>query len=311
MGDALVAAAAEAGVRITLLDTLYLHGGLDADGYRPLAGVQRRFGDRSLDAWADRVTARPTGDRVRVGAAVHSVRAVDPASIAKVAAWASEHGAPLHAHVSEQPIENERCRAHHGTDPTPVLDRAGALATRFTAVHATHLTSADIDTLGAARATACFCPTTERDLGDGIGPARRLVDAGARLAIGSDSHAVVDPFEEMRAIELDERLARRERGVLPTSVLLGAATDGHACLGWDDAGAIEIGRRADLVTLTLDSPRTAGARPDSLPEAAVFSAGAADVTHVTVDGADVVVDGRHRTVDVAAELAGAIAEVVG
>ena len=310
MAEALTQAAAEAGIRITLLDTVYLHGGLADDGYLALFERQRRFGDASVDAWAERVSSLRSDARRHVGAAIHSVRAVDPAAIATIARWTAEAGAPLHAHVSEQPGENEQCRAAHGCTPVELLARSGVLSTNFTAVHATHLNDNDIALLGAARASVCLCPTTERDLGDGVGPARRLADAGATLTIGSDSHAVIDPFEEARAIELDERLVGGDRGSFSARELGSAMTAGHASLGWHDVGAIAVGQRADLVTVALDSPRTAGSRPNAVAEALVFAATTADVTHVMIDGELVVDDGRHHCIDVAAELAAAIDAVI-
>lgn len=308
MGDALVAAAGDVGIRITLLDVAYLHGGLGGDGYQPASPLQRRFLSASAAAWMERVDAHRLPAHARSGAAIHSVRAVDPDAIAAVADWAEGAEAPLHAHVSEQPAENDRCMAVHGCTPVELL--ADVLGERFTAVHGTHLTSHDIELLGSSRSTVCLCPTTERDLGDGVGPARHLLDAGVSLAVGSDSQAVVDPFEEARAIELDERLLGRERGLMGTDELLAALGHGHRSLGWDDAGAIEVGRRADLVTVTLDSPRTAGAATDAIAESLVFAATAADVTDVMIDGVAVVAGGRHRTVDVVAELNASIAGVL-
>jgi formiminoglutamate deiminase len=310
MAVALTEAAADAGIRLTLLDTVYLHGGLGGDGYLPLSERQRRFGDPSVDAWAERVSALPFDDRRRVGAAVHSIRAVDPAAISVASDWAASRGAPLHAHVSEQPAENDQCFAIHACTPVELLARQGALGARFTAVHATHLTDRDITMLGETGAAVALCPTTERDLGDGVGPARRLADAGVVLAIGSDSHAVIEPFEEARAIELDERLVRGERGCFTAVDLFATTTAGHAALGWDDVGSIAVGQRADLVTVALDSPRTAGCSTDSLVEAVVFAVTSADVTHVMIDGRDVVEFGQHHRIDVAFELAAAISEVV-
>jgi len=154
------------------------------------------------------------------------------------------------------------------------------------------VTGADVEALGRTRTRTCFCPTTERDLGDGVGPSRRLQAAGSELTLGSDSHAVVDPFEEMRAVELDERLASQERGHWSAEELLVAATStGHASLGFADVGRIEVGAHADLVTLDLRSPRTAGAGGSA--ETAVFAAGAADVLQVVRDG-QVVADAPHR-----------------
>jgi formiminoglutamate deiminase len=295
MGAAVVQAAAEAGVRLTLIDACYLQGGLD------------RFRDADADAWAARVDALGESPTVRVGAAIHSVRAVDPHGAATVAAWARERGRPLHAHVSEQPGENLETKASYGVTPTRLLDDAGALGAAFTAVHATHLTDDDIARLGGARATIALCPTTERDLADGVGPARRLADAGAALAVGSDSHAVVDLFEEARAIELDERLATGVRGHHHAAALLSAATvGGYASLGWPAGGRLAPGAPADLITVGLTSPRLAGTRPADAVAAAVYAAAPADVTHVTVAGRAVVRDGRHQTIDVGRALAEAV-----
>jgi formiminoglutamate deiminase len=309
IGRALVAAAAEAGIRITLLDACYLHGGFDAE----LAPEQLRFGDGSADAWAQRVEALgELGAGARAGAAIHSVRAVDPGSVASVAAWANERSWPLHAHVSEQPAENEGCLAAHGRTPTGVFEDAGALSERFTAVHFTHVAEADVDLLGRAGSRCCLCPTTERDLADGVGDARAIADAGARLALGSDSHAVIDPLEEMRALELDQRLVTGERGHHAAAELLGAAcASGHAAIGWPEAGRIEPGAIADLVTVGLDGVRLAGTGSKHALEAIAFAATAADVRSVIVSGRLVVKEGRHVGIDVAAELRDAIGALDG
>ena len=159
---------------------------------------------------------------------------------------------------------------------------------------------------GAARCSCCFCPTTERDLADGIGPAGALLDAGARLTLGSDSHAVIDLLEEARAVELDERLASGVRGRHDPAALLTMATaHGHDSLGWPDAGRLAAGALADFVTVGDDSVRTAGLRRDPLGTA-VFAASAADVRHVVIGGRVVVADGRHATLDVVAELRGVL-----
>jgi formiminoglutamate deiminase len=308
VGKALIDAAGEAGIRITLLDTCYLHGGIG----QPLNEVQRRFADRDADAWAARADALEDADGVRIGAAIHSVRAVDPRSARSVAGWAAATDRPLHAHVSEQPAENEACAAAYGGTPTAVLADAGALGPRFTAVHATHLTELDVGVLGGSGCCCCLCPTTERDLADGIGPAVALARAGASLAVGSDSHAVIDQLEEARAMELDERLATRERGGQTAADLLRAATaGGHAALGWTEAGAIAPGSRADLVTIGLDGVRLAGATPETALESAVFASTAADITSVVCSGRELVRDGGHASLDVAAELRASIAQVMG
>jgi formiminoglutamate deiminase len=298
MGHAVMQAAAEAGVRITLIDACYLRGGFTEE----LDEVQKRFADRDVEAWVSRVDALPAP-----AAAVHSVRAVDPDSARVVAEWAASRGAPLHAHVSEQPAENQGSLAAHGYSPTALLASIDALSDRFTAVHATHLTDVDVALLGDAGATCCFCPTTERDLADGIGPARRLRDAGARLSLGSDSHAVIDLLEEARAVELDERLATRERGSHSATELLSALTsDGYRCLGVPDGGRIEAGALADLVTVSLDSVRLAGTDPEDALESVVFAGAAPDIRHVMVGGKFIVRDGAHVELDVPGELAEAI-----
>jgi formiminoglutamate deiminase len=307
MGEALVAAAGEAGVRITLLDTCYLAGGI---GVEP-DETQRRFSDDDPVAWAKRASERDrfAGSGARLGAAIHSVRAVDPDAMVVVAAWADERGAPLHAHVSEQTAENDQCLAAYGRTPTELLADHNALSDRFTAVHAVHVTDHDRGLLGDHHCTVCLCPTTERDLADGIAGARSLRDAGARLALGSDSQAVIDLFEEARAVELDERLATGERGRLRSNALLEAATvDGHAALGWADAGRIEVGALADLCTIRLDSVRMAGTDAAHTLDSVVYAATAADVSHVVVGGTVVVRDGGHTSIDVVAELARALAE---
>jgi len=307
MGSALIEAAGQAGVRLTLIDTCYLRAGL---GGEPLAGAQRRFGDGDAAAWAERAGALDDGPMVRVAAGVHSVRAVDPAAMTAVAAWAEGRRAPLHLHLSEQRAENQACLAATGRTPAALAEAAGVLGPRTTAVHATHLTGDDIARLGATRTSVCLCPTTERDLADGVGPASALASAGSPLCLGSDSHAVVDLFEEARAVELDERLVTERRGHhRPADLLQAATAAGMDALGWD-AGRLEPGRLADLVTVGLDSPRLAGARPAEAADQLVFAATAADVRQVVVGGRRVVEDGRHLLVgDVAAALAKAIAAV--
>ncbi|MFQ6394392.1 formimidoylglutamate deiminase [Nocardia sp. KC 131] len=283
MSAALSAAAQDAGIRLTLLDTCYLSGGF---GWK-LDEHQRRFSDGDVGAWAERAaTFTPKSDLVRTGVAAHSVRAVPPGALRVVAQQAA--GRPVHVHVSEQPAENRDCMAAHGRTPTALLAETGMLGPSTTAVHATHVTEADIRLIAGMRARVCFCPTTERDLGDGIGPARALADAGVRLCLGSDSHAVVDAFEEWRALELNERLASGSRGRFELAQLYSAATD-HASIGWPEVGRIEAGAAADLVTIDLDSVRTAGTDP----AAALYAATASDVRAVLIAGKAVVSEHRH------------------
>jgi formiminoglutamate deiminase len=293
MAHALTAAAQDAGIRITLLDTLYLTAGVDG---RPLEGVQRRFGDGNLENWQNRVADLKDSAHARIGAALHSVRAVPSSALPSFAGYDKS----LHIHLSEQRAENEQCLAVHGCTPTELLRRNGILGPGTTAVHATHLTADDVDALHETG--VCLCPTTERDLADGIGPARALADAGSPLSLGSDSHAVIDLREEARALEMDERLATEQRGRFTAAELMRAATN-HAAIGWDDAGRIAVGQRADLVVVDPDSVRTAGSDPDQ----AVYAATAADIVQVVVDGRHIVAEGRHTRFDVAAALRKALA----
>ncbi len=294
MGHALTEAADEAGIRLTLLDTCYLTAGIG----RPPEGVQRRFSDGDVDGWGARVSDLAGSERVRIAGAYHSVRAVPRDQMR------TRTASPLHIHLSEQVAENDECLAAYGLTPTQVFAEAGHLTHHNTLVHATHLTEDDVTLIGEARAYVDFCPTTERDLGDGIGPGRALQDAGARLTLGSDSHAVIDLFEEMRALELDERLATRRRGHWTAVELLGAGTR-HDSLGWDDVGRIEVGQRADLVTIGTDHVRTAGTGADE--HTAVFAAAAEDVTHVVVDGR--MVFGRGDREQLGRDLADAVDQI--
>jgi len=298
MGLALIEAAREVGIRIALLDTCYLSSGFG----QPPEGVQRRYSDDDATRWAERVAAITPRPGVVVGAAVHSVRAVPRDQLGTVAAAAQ--GRPLHVHLSEQVAENDACQAAYGLTPTRLLADAGVLGPLTSAVHATHLTDQDTALLGGSQTYACFCPTTERDLADGIGPSVALREAGSALTLGSDSHAVVDLFEEMRAVELNERLATQRRGHWTAAQLLEAATaTGQASLGFPDAGRIAPGHRADLVTVDTATLRTAGTGADE--HTAVFAATAADVTQVMVDGTVVVRQGE------AADIGRELVDVIG
>lgn len=324
MGTALVAAAADAGIRVTVLDTCYLSGGLTAQGGRlPLAGPQVRFGDGDAAAWAARVDDfRPGAPHARVGAAAHSVRAVPRDQLPTVAEWARSQDAPLHVHVSEQPAENEACRAAYGLTPTQVLERAGALGRRTSLVHATHLSDDDITAIRSSGSAVCLCPTTERDLADGLPRLYDLValegdGPPAEVTVGTDQHAQIDMFEEMRGVELHERLRTGRRGTLAPTALHDAACDnGHVRLGWGsadapEAGILRPGARADLVTVGLDSVRLSGFDPEHAAGAIVYAATAADIRHVMADGRWIVRDGAHvRVPDTAAALDAAVKEVL-
>jgi len=288
MGAALAQAAADAGIRLTLLDTCYLSGGLTGEGHLQPDAVQRRFSDGSVEAWHARMSDRRPADQVRLGAAIHSVRAVPRDALSAIAGGVQ--GQPLHIHLSEQPAENMACEVYYGCTPTQLLEDTGVLRPDLTAVHATHLTEADIGLLGGHGGQAAFCPTTERDLADGIGPARGLADAGVSLSLGSDEQAVIDPFEELRALEMHERLSSNERGRFSAQQLLRAASaNGYRSLGWFGGGVLAAGGLADLVVLRPDSVRTVGSKASQI----IYSATAADVDTVMVAGRLVVERGEH------------------
>jgi formiminoglutamate deiminase len=281
LGEALTHAAAQEGIRITLIDACYLHGGVDG---RPLEGAQKSFSDGDADRWAQRMDSFGDGEGVRIGAAIHSVRAVDAPSMRIVAAWARQRKAPLHIHLAEQPAEVDECLAYEGCTPTQLLEREGILGPDLTAVHAIHVDEEDIASLGRHKVSICACPTSERDLGDRVGLLHRLADAGSPLCVGSDSNAVIDMLEEARGLELDQRRATGRRVLHQPEDLLRAATiGGMRALGWE-AGELKAGMLADFITL---QPNGAG-EGDLDAGHVVFGCSARDVVNVVVGGRTVV-----------------------
>jgi formiminoglutamate deiminase len=294
MGHALIRAARTAGIRICLLDAGYFTAGF---GNTELSPVQERFRDSSPEAWMSR--ARELADAyegsadVRVGLAPHSVRAVPPETLRLVGTEVSADE-PLHVHLSEQPAENLECEQATGMTPTALLGESGLLGSAATLVHATHLTSSDIEEIGLSHSRVCYCTTTERDLADGIGPSARLSSAGASMCVGSDSHAVVDLFEEARGIEMHQRLSTGRRGVHSASELVSAMTAGGASSLGLDGGMLEEEAPADFVVVDLDSPRLAGFEMEHGLETIVFAATNADVSDVFVGGRQIIRGGRHH-----------------
>lgn len=292
---ALATAAREVGIRLVLLDTSYLAGGIG----RPLQSDQLGFGDGSAAGWlarwsalretltADAATRPNEPALVTLGAAVHSVRAVPLDAIREILAGVPAD-LPVHIHLSEQPQENADCLAAYQATPTAVLAALGALTPRLSVVHATHLSADDLALLGAAGVTVVMCPSTEADLGDGIGPAYDLAAAGAPIALGSDQNAVIDPFLEMRGLEMGERLRSHRRGrFTPAGLLRAASSTGCAALGL--GGPLLVpGAPADLVEVDAASIRTTGASTEQV----VLAATAGDVRRVIVAGRIVADTGR-------------------
>ncbi len=325
-------AAREVGIRITLLRAAYA---------RTAAGVeagplQRRFVDGSVEEVLDsleRLAEFSAGDSgATVGVAPHSVRACPAGWIGLLSAEARRRGWPLHLHVAEQPDEIAQCRAEHGATPVAVLDGLGALHAGTTAVHAIHLAPGDAALLGQAGATVCACPTTERNLGDGIVPALELLEAGCDLALGSDSNAQIDLLEDARALELHLRLTRLSRAVLsppeggepgagPALDALARRLYGFASAGGMRSlglpgGELAPGEPADFLVVDLDDPGVAGSSAEDLLPNVVFSACRSAVRDVFVAGEPVVVGGasapgRPEAAEVAQEFRSTMRKIWG
>ena len=273
MSDIVIDAAKAAGLRVALLRVAYHRAGPG----REAEPGQRRFCDRSVDDVlrdVEKLHAKYKYDPlVRIGVAPHSVRAVPPEWIEALAGFAAAHDMPLHMHVSEQQREVEECMEETGKRPVELIAEKGGISARFCAVHCTQVLPHEANMLGAAKAFACICATTERDLGDGLPDLRALRSFGARLCIGIDSHVITDPFDDMRALETQERLRTRKRitftssaGESPAEQLWrdGSLHGALAC-GFDDAGG-------DVV-LDRNHPTLALVREDRLLDAVVFSGG--------------------------------------
>jgi len=299
MAKQVARAAREVGLRLALLRVAYARAGHGL----PENPLQRRFRDGSVDEVVRSLEDLASGLRdewTSLGAAPHSVRACPAAWIERLAGESRRRSLPLHVHVSEQPAEVAQCRAEHGASPVEVLDRAGALSPATTAVHAIHLSDGDVALLGARGVTVCACPTTERDLGDGVVPADQLLAAGARLALGTDSNLQINLFEEARALEGHLRLTRLERAVLDPG---GGRIDGLGRRLWDVAsaggmaslglpgGALAPGDPADFLVVSLDDPSLAGASGEDLLPAAVFGMAGTAVRDVYVGGEPAVLSG--------------------
>jgi len=281
LADQVIRAAKAEGLRIALLRVIYTRAGAG----KPPEGAQRRFSDADLDrslADVETLAARWAHDPdVRIGVAPHSVRAVPPDWLGPIAAFAEARGRMLHAHVAEQPAEITACLAETGKRPVELLADRGVLSPRFVAVHATHLAPHEARLLGEAGAFVCLCPTTERDLGDGLPDVTALVDAGALLCTGIDSHVMTAPLEDLRCVDLGERLRTGKRialrtkdagGRTPAEELLriGSEFGARACGFSDVGGEIEV---------DLGAPELDLVRPEHRLDAVVYSANAGIFRH--------------------------------
>lgn len=322
---AVLDAAEDVGIRICLLQAAYAR----ADRGRELEPAQRRFADPTTDAFLARAerlrhVVSSRGPASSFGVALHSVRAVPRAWLLEIARWAEQHDVPLHAHVAEQPREVERCLAEYGRRPVELLDDLGVLGPRFTAVHAIHIAAEEIRLLAGSGSAVCACPSTEANLGDGFVPAVQLTAAGVPICIGTDSHAAVDPFEEVRELDYRERLRLRSReGAAPAATLLAAAAAvGAERAGWapvieapgscvrrntadagpggtrtSAVGQLAPGFAGDVVVLDGTHPALAGSDCAHLAEHLLVAGSAALVKDVYVAGRRVVESGRHPAQD--------------
>lgn len=293
LSDAVIRAAQAVGMRITLLRTAYMRGGYQ----QSLAPAQARFVDPDVDLILGDVSALMKRYKneplVQIGLAGHSVRAVRKEALSELAAFARQQQLPFHMHVSEQPREVAECLQEHGVRPVELLAEAGVLDERFVAVHATHLSANEIDLLGAAKAFVCLCRTTERDLGDGLPQTAPLMQAGSRLCVGVDSHASSDAFEEVRAVEFDERSRTEARHVAASATdLLEIGTQ----LGYQALGIGEMWPE-DHVLLNAHDPSLAGISDDLLADAVIFGATPRAVDEVVINGKQIVQNGWHIDYD--------------
>jgi formimidoylglutamate deiminase len=297
-----VRAANDVGLRIALLRVAYARSGYQT-GPNP---KQQRFIERDPEIYLKNLE-RLIGDVTRgtsptnapqpaawVGVAPHSVRAVPLAYLREVTAYANEHQLQVHMHVAEQPAEVSACVEEYGRTPIALLDTEGLLSKRFTAVHAIHVTAKAIPALARAGAIVCACPTTERNLGDGVVPADEYFKQGVAVCLGSDSHAQIDLLEDARELEYHLRLQKLERAVLddrnPTPEPPagqpgggGAVREGASMSGTNEKSTLPDGRVSALATRLFDCATTNGARSIGAAGGALEAGRPADFFTVALD----------------------------
>ena len=293
-----VRAANDVGLRIALLRVAYARSGYQTEPNPK----QQRFIERDPEIYLKNLERLiedvGASDAAWAGVAPHSVRAVPLDYLREVSAYANEHQLKVHMHVAEQPAEVSACVEEYGRTPIALLDTEGLLSERFTAVHAIHVTAKAIPALARTGAIVCACPTTERNLGDGVVPADEYFKQGVAVCLGSDSHAQIDLLEDARALEYHLRLQKLERAVLGGAALLFdcATVNGARSIG-ASGGALEAGKPADFFTVALDDPSIAGASPEDLLSSIVFASTRAAVREVVVGGKPIVSEGQHLIQD--------------
>jgi formimidoylglutamate deiminase len=290
-----IAAAQSVGIRIVLLRSAYIRSGYELP---PDPGQIRFF--ESAPQFIENMEALAAVTDVPVGVAPHSLRAVPLLELKEIAAWTRARKLPLHMHVAEQIAENEACLREYGLTPVALLGREGLLGPDFTAVHAIHISAEEIGLLARSGATVCSCPTTERNLGDGVIAADQVMREGIGIALGSDSQAQIDPLEDARELEYHLRLDRRQRAILDqigeqtlAARLFECATVNGACSLGVNTGDLSAGSLADFFTVDLDDLSIAGHSGVDLLPLVVFSLDRTAIRDVVVNGRWVVRDGRH------------------
>jgi formimidoylglutamate deiminase len=285
-----------AGLRVTMLRAFYQRAGV---GRPEPEGAQLRFCDPDLEFYLASL-ARLAESGCPVAITAHSVRAVPQNSLARLVEVAAQRGWPLHLHISEQQREVEECLQEYGCRPVELLQRLGGLTSSTTLVHAIHLSPAEIAAIGQAGCSIASCPTTERNLGDGIVPAEALLRAGAHFTFGSDSQCQIAPFEDARQLEYHRRLQAQARSLLFAreeeaggSLLEMLTVNGWRSLG-GEGGRIAVGQPSDLIAVDLEHLSLAGTSAQSLALDLVFSAAPEAVRDVWISGVEVVCDGHHR-----------------
>ncbi|HEX5305302.1 MAG TPA: formimidoylglutamate deiminase [Dyella sp.] len=300
MSLALIEAAREAGIALTLLPVLYMTGGFDG---RPLIDRQRRFGHAEVSDYVrllESLRAHESAD-LRVGIALHSLRAVPEVAMRTLLATGAAQTGPIHIHIAEQLGEVQDCLAVRGAPPVEWLLDHAEVDARWCLVHATHLTGHETSRLARSGAIAGLCPTTEANLGDGLFPLADYLDAGGTLGIGSDSHISVSPVEELRWLEYGQRLITRHRNIAARGAgesvgetLWAAALRGGAQAAGLPIGALAPGQRADLLVLDDESPLLAARDASSAMDSFLFAGNAPLVRHVMCGGRWVVRDFHHH-----------------
>ncbi len=297
MFDALQEAGSKSGIRLTYVPVLYERAGFDQTD---VEDHQQRF-TMELDAFLEHHArcCRKATERTTIGIGAHSLRAVTEESLAAIAAVSRESAIPMHLHIAEQHVEVEQCLSSTGKRPVEWLLENAAVDERWCLVHATHMNDAEIAGLAQSKAVVCICPSTEANLGDGIFPLLSYLELGGRIAIGSDSHVTINPFEELRWLEYGQRLATQSRNVASLDdaqvgqELFDRVLAGGAQAGMQVPAGIAEGTGADFVTLNADDPMLIGHDERTLLDALIFSGYRLPIESVMVHGEWQVIDGRH------------------